>query len=328
MMLPGATSPPITADIARTNTHHNEEHIVLETKQLLIFRTIVELGSFTRAGVRLGLSQPAISQQVRALEQQVGVPLLLRRTKFARPTPGGEVLLQYARQVLGKVDEVERALAAVADGDTGVVRVAAGGAACQYLLPSVLREFRARFPRVEIQVNAGHTTRTVQRLQHGEVDLGLVTLPVRADAMRVATVGRDELMVIVPPAHAWSTRRRIMPTDLAEQPIVLYERQSRATDLILRALLADGVFARVAMEIDHLGAAKEMVQAGLGVSMLPEWAVRDEVAAGKLVALSLGKTGLWRTWGLASVERPSSPLSLRALVRLCLERLPRALAAA
>jgi len=300
---------------------------VLETKQLLIFRTIVELGSFTRAGVRLGMSQPAISQQVRALEQQVGVPLLLRRTKFARPTPGGEVLLQYARQILGKVDEVERALAAVADGDTGVVRVAAGGAACQYLLPSVLREFRARFPRVEIQVSAGHTTRTVERLQHGDADLGLVTLPVHAESMRVTTVGRDELMVIVPPDHPWSSRRRVMPTDLAEQPIVLYERQSRATDLILRALLADGVFARIAMEIDHLGAAKEMVQAGLGVSMLPEWAVRDEVAAGKLIALSLGKTGLWRTWGLASVERPSSPLSLRALVRLCLDRLPRALAA-
>jgi DNA-binding transcriptional LysR family regulator len=132
---------------------------------------------------------------------------------------------------------------------------------------------------------------------------------------------------VVPADHPWCGRRRLMPEDLAEQPLVLYERQSRATDLILRALLADGVFARIAMEIDHLGAAKEMVQAGLGISVLPEWAVREEVAAGRLAALSLGKTGLWRTWGLACPEHPSSPLSLRALVRLCLDRLPRALAA-
>src|SRR5947207_15697597 len=96
---------------------------MLETRPLLIFKTIAEVGSFTRAGVRLGLSQPAISQHIRALEREVGAPLLVRLGKSAKPTPQGEMLLHYARHVLGKIEEVERLLAEAADGRTGVLRI-------------------------------------------------------------------------------------------------------------------------------------------------------------------------------------------------------------
>lgn len=300
---------------------------MLETKQLLIFKTIVEVGSFTRAGRRLGLSQPAISQHVRALERHLGLPLLLRLGKSARPTPAGEVLLQYARQVLGRIEEAERVLAEASGGQAGVLRLGAGGAACHHLLPPVLREFRSRFPKVDLQITSGHTARTLGRLLEGDIDLGLVTLPVRADKVRVTELGRDELVVIVPTDHAWAARRRVAAGELAGQPLVLYERQSHATDLIMRALLEAGVFPRVAMEIDHLEAVKEMVRAGLGLAVVPEWAIRGEVAAGTLKAISLGKTGLWRACGLVTLEQTSPPLPLRALMRLCLERLPRALAA-
>ena len=300
---------------------------MLETKQLLIFRTIVEVGSFTRAGVRLGLSQPAISQQIQALERRAGVPLLLRLGRSARPTPAGEVLLQYARQVLGKIEEAERVLAEEGGGRAGVLRLGAGGAACQHLLPAVLREFRSRFPKVDLHITSGHTDLTLNRLRTGDIDLGLVTLPVRVDKVRVTEVGRDELVLVLPPEHPWAAKRRVAAAELAGQPLVLYERQSRATDLILRALLAEGVFPRVAMEIDHLEAVKEMVRAGLGLSVLPEWAVRDEAAAGALRALPLGKAGLWRTWGLVTLVQAAPTLPLRVLMRLCVERLPRALAA-
>lgn len=300
---------------------------MLETKQLLIFKTIVEVGSFTRAGLRLGLSQPAISQHVRALERHAGLPLLVRLGKSVRPTPAGEVLLQYARQVLGRIEEAERVLAEEAGGHAGVLRLGAGGAACHHLLPPLLREFRSRFPRVDLQIASGHTALTLGRLLAGDLDLGLVTLPVRADKVRVTGVGRDELVVIVPPDHAWASRRRVSTGELAGQPLVLYERQSHATDLIMRALLEGGVFPRVAMEIDHLEAVKEMVRAGLGLAVVPEWAVRSEVAAGALHALSLGKTGLWRACGLATLGQVSPTLPLRALIRLCVERLPPALAA-
>ena len=300
---------------------------MLETRPLLIFKTIAEVGSFTRAGVRLGLSQPAISQHIRALEREVGVPVLVRLGKSARPTPQGEILLHYARHVLGKIEEVERALAEAADGRTGVLRIGAGGAACQHLLPGVLREFRSRFPKVDLHVRSGYTQLTLGRVLDGDLDVGLVTLPLRAPQVRVTEVGRDELVVIVPPQHPWAARRRVPAGELAGKPLVLYERQSQATDLIMRALLEQGVFPRITMEIDQMDAVKEMVRLGLGLAVVPEWAVRREVGAGALHAVSLGKAGLWRAWGLACLEQLLPSPSLRAFVRLCTEHLPRALAA-
>ena len=95
----------------------------------------------------------------------------------------------------------------------------------------------------------------------------------------------------------------------------------------MRALLEEGVFPRVTMEIDQMEAVKEMVRLGLGLAVVPEWAVRREVTAGTLRAVSLGKAGLWRAWGLASLEQALPSPALRAFVRLCSEHLPRALAA-
>src|SRR5882724_4458347 len=129
---------------------------MLETKQLRIFKTIVDLGSFTRAGEHLGLSQSAVSQQVRTLEDAVGVPLLLRAGKGARPTHAGELLLHCARQVLAKLDEIERLLGEQGEGHVGVLRVCAPEPACAYLMPPVLAALRTRFPRIEVRVANAH----------------------------------------------------------------------------------------------------------------------------------------------------------------------------
>src|SRR4051812_35590874 len=129
---------------------------MIETKQLKIFKTIVDVGSFTRAGARLNLSQPAISQHIRALEEHLGVPVLLRVGKRARPTPAGEVLLHCAEQVLDKIEDAERLLAEQGMGGGGMIRIGGGDAACQHLLPSVLKEFAELFPRVQLQIASGH----------------------------------------------------------------------------------------------------------------------------------------------------------------------------
>ncbi len=271
---------------------------MIETKQLRIFKAIADVGSFTRAGRRLNLSQSAISQQVRALEEQVGVPLLVRGTRRARPTPAGEVLLAYAGQLLEKLDEVERLLADHGEGRLGVLRIGAGGAACQHLLPPVLGEFRARHPQIELRVLSGHTRLTVSRILRGDLDLGLATLPVRAERLRVGEVGRDELVAVVPPDHRWAGQRRVQAKDFAGEPLVVHEPRSQTTDLILRFLLEEGVFPRVAMEINHLEAVKEMVRAGLGVAIVPRWAVRSELRTGSLSAVRLGRGGLVRSWGV------------------------------
>ncbi len=298
---------------------------MLETKQLKIFKTIVEVGSFTRAGARLNLSQPAISQHIRALEEHLGVPVLLRVGKRARPTPAGEVLLHCAEQVLDKIEDAERLLAEQGVGGGGVLRIGGADAACQHLLPPVLKEFLGQFPRVHLELAGGHTTTTLGRVLAGEIDLGLVTLPVETDRIRVTEVGRDELVAVVRPDHAWADRRRVPAGDFADQPLILYDRESRMTETLLQFLLEEGVFPRVTVEVDQVAVVKELVRLGLGVAVLPAWSVRPEVDDGTLRAIAVGAQGLTRAWCLATLDNGAQPAALKALVRLCVEHLPRLL---
>jgi DNA-binding transcriptional LysR family regulator len=298
----------------------------IDAKLLRTFVTIVDLRSFTRAGRRLGLSQSAISQQIAAQERQLGVKLLVRAGNGVRPTPAGEMLLHYARQILSKVDEAQRVLTAYEATGSGVLRIGAGGAACEHLLPSVLQSFHAEFPRVELRVTSGPSALTSQRLLDGDLDVGMLTLPIAEAKLRLFELGRDELVVIAAPAHEWAARRRIEARELAGQPLLVYERRSSTFHIVERVLLEAGVFPHIVMELDHLGAVSSMVRAGLGLAVVPRWAVAGDLAAARLAALSIGTSGLYRAWGLGQRAEDHRPQTLRAFVRLCLERLPPLLA--
>ncbi len=299
----------------------------MDTKQLRTFVTIVDTASFTRAARRLSVSQSAISQQISALERQLDVKLVQRTGTGARPTAAGHVLLGYARQILSKIDEAQRVLADYEHSGAGVLRIGAGGGACHYLLPGVLKEFHERFPKLELHVMSGHTRLTLERLQEGDLDVGVLTLPVSQPKLRILDIGRDELVAIVAPSHPWAGRARIQAGEFTRQPLLIYERRSQTFALIERLLLETGVFPQVAMEMDHLEAVVDMVGVGLGVAIVPRWAVRAEVASGRLAALSIGKAGLWRAWGLGFREEIHPPHPLKAFARLCSERLPALLAA-
>ena len=236
----------------------------MDTKQLRTFVAIIELASFTRAARRLSLSQSAISQQISTLERQLGVKLIDRTGAGARPTAAGDILLQYARQILTKVDEAQRVLTDYERAGGGVLRIGAGGAACHYLLPSILNEFHDRFPKLELHVRSGHTRLTLERLHEGELDAGVLTLPVSQPKLRILDLGSDELVAIVAPSHAWAGRRRVQASEFASQPLLIYERRSQTFALIERLLLEAGVFPRIAMEMDHLEGVVGMVCVGLG----------------------------------------------------------------
>ncbi len=301
---------------------------MFETKQLKIFKTIVEVGSFTGAGETLGLSQPAISQHVRALEEAAGVPLLVRVGKSTRPTPAGDVLLHCARHVLERVESAGRMLSDHARGRAGVVRVGTPEVPCNYLLPPVLIELKRRFPKIDARIVSGHTAVTLGRLGGGELDLALLPLPADTDRLRVVEAGRDELVAIVPPSHPWAALAWVGARDFEDQPLVLYDRASQITDLTLGFLLDEGVFPRIAVEIDHIEGLKELVRGGLGVAVVPWWSARRELEAETLAAVRLGPVGLTRTWGLVYPDAQPLPAAVRALVTLFAEALPPLLARA
>jgi DNA-binding transcriptional LysR family regulator len=312
------TAAPTVLDRRRTE---------LDARLLRTFVTIVDVRSFTRAGRRLGLSQSAISQQIAAQERQLGVKLLVRSGTGVRPTPAGELLLHYARQILAKVDEAQRMLTVYDATGASVLRIGAGGAACEHLLPPILQAFHEEFPRVELRVLSGPSPRSIERLLEGDLDAALLSLPVGDPKLRIFEIGRDELVVITAPNHPFASRRRLEVAELAGQPLLVYERRSSTFRLVERALLEASIFPRIVMELDHLGAVASMVRAGLGLAIVPRWAIAEDLASGRLAGLSIGKTGLARAWGLGLRAEDHQPQTQRAFVRLCLERLPALLSA-
>lgn len=295
---------------------------MIEIKQLKTFRTIIEVGSFTGAGERLGISQSAISQQIRALEEELGVTLLMRTAKSLQITPAGEMLLNGARHVLDKLEETRRRVEDHARGRAGLVRIGMPEPPCNYLLPTVLVELKRRFPRIDVRVTSGHTADTLARLAAGELDVALLPLPIEEGKLRVVEVGRDELVAVVPPDHAWTALPFATARDFDREPLVVYDRASQITDLTLAFLLDDGVFPRIAAEVDHLEALKELAQRRLGIAVVPLWSAQREIGAGTLVPVRLGPTGLRRSWGIVHADLQPYPATLRALVQLLAEALP------
>lgn len=296
---------------------------MIETKQLRLLSAIVESGSFTGAAERLGVTQPTVSQQVRAIEESLGVVLFARDGRGTRLTPAGDLLWQGARHVLDRLEEIERRVAEQRDGQSGLLRVGTPEPPCNYVLPAALAEFHRRHPRLLVRVTTGHTAATLQRLRASELDVALLPLPLDGERLRLVHAGRDELVAIVPPEHAWAKRARIVAREFSTQSMILYDRASQITELTLAFLLEAGVFPQIAVEVDHLEAMKELVVRGVGVAIVPVWAARREIDGGTLVARPLGDLGVFRPWGFLYADTPAQPAALRALIGLFTEMLPR-----
>jgi DNA-binding transcriptional LysR family regulator len=289
----------------------------MDFKALRTFVAVAEAQSFTRAGGRLEVSQSAVSQQIKLLEESLGSPLFTRHARNVALTHAGNVLLPYARQILAKVDEAAAVISDYENLGRGRVVIGAGGAICHHVLPSLLKEFTERFTKVEVQVISGFSNETLQRTAEGTVDLGIVVLPISHPGVTTSELGRDELVAIAPPGHRWTEQSRVRARDFVDERIVVYERNSHTFRIIERFLLEEGVFPRFAMEINDLEAVKRMVEAGLGVAIMGAWMIGNEVDHGTLVARPIGTRGLHRAWGLVHRTQETLPASQRGFLSIC-----------
>ncbi|MGE4220194.1 MAG: LysR family transcriptional regulator [Alphaproteobacteria bacterium] len=249
----------------------------LNLDQLQAFVQVAETGSFSAAAQRLNLTQPAISMQVRQLEQRLGLPLLERLGRRVTPTAAGHDLMAHARKIEAVVDSALAAMAVHAGGTVGRVRLATGATACIYLLPPVLRDLRARLPGLEILVSTGNTPDILRALEDNQLDLALVTLPVAGRAFEVVPLLEDGFVAIAS-SSAPPLPETVMPQDLAGRPLVLYEPGANTRHLIDDWFRGAGLTPRPVMELGSAEAIKRLVGAGLGYSMLPRTAVDGEGA--------------------------------------------------
>ena len=254
---------------------------------LRALQAVARHGSFSRAATELGLTQPAVSMQISQLESRVGMPLLERVGKRAIPPEAGELLLAHAARAFleleAGLERVRRLRGIVA----GRLRLGTSASISIYLLPPLLRRFRTRYPETELVIVTGNASEIVASVAANDLDLGIVSLPVRARELVVAPFYRDELVAIAPPARTWPARRPVGARELAAEPLILFERGATLRRVIDAWFQRGGAPPARVMEMGNTEAIKKLVQAGLGRSVTSWFSVKSEVRARALAARRL-----------------------------------------
>jgi LysR family transcriptional regulator for metE and metH len=272
-------------------------------------QTIAALGSITAAAHELGMTQSALSHQLREAERRLGVSLFRRIGKRLRASPAGERIAQAAEEALPQLRIAE----ADASGYAGVarhrVRIGSGAYSCYRWLPAALQQFQAERPDVDIQI-VGDTTRyPVESLLDGKLDVAIDSGPLSTDDVRAIRLFQDELVMIVPPGHPVAEKPHAEPADLADATYMTYSAVEQKGYESERFLRPAGVYPRRVVTIELTEGICELVATGFGVSILSRWAVAPYVDEGRLVACRVGPEGLFIDWhaSVRASDPPDSP---------------------
>jgi len=267
----------------------------LEIRHLRLVAAVADVGSLTRAGDQLHLTQSALSHQLRDIESRLGAALFLRVGKRLVLTPAGERLLESARDVLSRLHQTEHAIRQMGQHHTGVLRLTTECYTCYHWLPPLLMRFRSRFPRVAVRIDVEATRRPIEMLLAGKIDLALMSTPVRDRRLAVTPIFEDEQVVIASPMHPFAQKTHVKVSDLNGQTLFLYPPKEDSR-VLNEVLLPAGVALERIEEVQLTEAIIELVRAGLGVSVIARWAVQPIVGSGTLVARPLTARGLHRRW--------------------------------
>ena len=282
----------------------------MDLDQLHTFLEIVRLKSFSKAAQSCFRTQPAVSAQVRQLEQELNAPLFERLGTKIALTPAGHILAEYAEQILELRRRAQDGINELDRVPRGELMIAANEATCIYVLPRVFSEYKKQFPNVHILVDRSYGARVVDAVLDNLADFGITQLPVTEKRLQVVKIHSDEIKLLVPANHPLAAKSSVTPAELIGCPLLL--PKSGTTRNRLNAWL-ESVEDELnfSMELDSTEMIKRFVLAGLGLSFLAGTHCQEEVAEGRLAAVSLGPEPMVRQ--LALIYRKDKALSKAAL---------------
>jgi DNA-binding transcriptional LysR family regulator len=252
----------------------------LENFRVVVFRAVAEQLSFRKAAEELYLTQPAVSLQIKALEEDLGVQLFDRTGAHIALTAAGKILLECSAQVNSLLLQAEQDIARLSGEHAGQLALGASTTIAQYVLPRLLGEFRREHPRVYPTLISGNTEHIVDAVKQQKIELGFIEGPARSRDVKTEPFLEDELVLIASTAHEWAERNSVSCAEIAAGPLLMRERGSGTRHVIELALERQGVkrnSLHIVMELDSTEAIKSAVEAGLGIGFVSRWAIAKDL---------------------------------------------------
>lgn len=295
----------------------------LNLRHFEALNAVVAAGSFTRAARSLHVSQPALTVQIRQLEEALGVKLLDRNTRSVKLTRIGEQITPVVQRLLREVEAVVTDARELASGERGVVSVAALPSVCSTVLPRIIAAFRQQYPGVTVRLRDGVAQRVVEEVKNGGADLAVGSFTEADSALEVIPLFTDNLRVVFPPGSPLDRKRAIRLRDLTGYPLIVMDQHSSLRAQVNRAFESIHHFLTPAYEVTYMSTAVGLAKAGLGVAILPSSALEmSELSDLRSRALSRPTVG--RTVAAAHLSgrslSPAASCFLRELLATCKSR--------
>ena len=257
----------------------------MDDHKLKVFCIVAETKSFSKASEIIRLTQPAVSLQIQALEETYGTKLFNRSGCVITLTSAGEMLYKYAKEISSLYTAAEKEIGSVTGHVKGVISVGASSTIGNYILPSIVSDFRRKFPKVGVHIHIGNTKNVVDFLNSGSVDMGLVEGDVQKQKLTMEKLIPDEMVFVMSPYHHLAKKSTISIMELSKEPLIFREEGSGTRQMIEKYLSKHGITQqnlKLTLIMGSTEAIKSAVEEGLGTSILSRWATRKETKYGSL----------------------------------------------
>jgi DNA-binding transcriptional LysR family regulator len=260
----------------------------MNIEQITAFHKVASTGSFTRAARELFVTQPAVSQEIKALEASLGIKLFDRSGKNVRMTAEGEVLLSYVHRLFALHEEMESLFGRSKNLQHGQIKLGSTALMGTYFLPKIIGRFNRRYPGIEIDLQMGNSDQVMHLVLEGMVDLGFSGMTTNHARLESILIHQERMIMVASPRHPLSSRK-ISLDDISETPFIWREKGTQTRKLIEKWFLRQlrGHYPRKSIELQNMEAAKRMVEEGYGITVVPEAAVKREISAGWLKPLQV-----------------------------------------
>ncbi len=270
--------------------------------QLVYFRKVAETKSISRAAEELFITQPAVSKQVRALEDELGEKLFDRIGKKVFLTKTGQVLLVHADKILRSLEEAKTAVRDLSEECSGEFVIGTSDHISLHRLPGILKRYITAFPKVDLKLRCHRSETVLEMVGKNLVDIGVITLPRVAANLISKVIWQDPMSLVFPKGHPLAKLREVRLKDITTYAMILPEAGTTTRDTIDAAFMKKKLIPNVTMEVAYIETIKGLVKAGLGVSILPDKAVEQEIKSGAIVKAKIEDANFSRDLGVVYLK--------------------------